>query len=83
MVGRDPIHPGPGQPGAPENVAAANHHGNLHTHFDDVLQLAGDPPEEGGVDAVVAGAHQGFTGELHEDSREARFVSHCLFLLAD
>ena len=83
VVGRHAIHAGAGQSRPAEDVAAAEDHGDLHAHLYDLLQLAGDALEHGGVDTVVAVAQQRLARELHQDSRITRAggLVHRLLLL--
>src|SRR5882757_1066747 len=73
VIGRDAIHSRPGEPGAAKDVATADDHGGLHAHRNDLLQFPGNTLEYGRVHAVVGGAEQRLTGQLDEDSGEARF----------
>ena len=83
VVGRDPVHAGTRQPRAAEDVAAADHHRDLHTHLRDVLQFPGDAPDDRRFDAVVPISHQGLTREFHQDSRVVRLGLRHLFTSAD
>ena len=67
------VHSGARKTRSAEDVAAADDHGHVHTHFDELLQLERDALDDARIDAVVTLAHQGFAGELHEDA----FVRKC------
>src|SRR6202042_2899263 len=71
VVGGHPIHAGACQACAAKDVAAADDHGDLHRHQHDVLQFTGDALDDRRVDAVIPVAHQGFTGQLHQQDRKS------------
>ena len=50
----------PARASAAKNVAAADHHGDLHAHQSQVTNFAGDAFEDQRVDAVILIPKQGF-----------------------
>jgi hypothetical protein len=57
MVGRYPIHPCLGKPPASKQIAAADHHTDLHAHPVEVRDLIGNTVQHPGIDAVTHTAH--------------------------
>ena len=68
VVGRDAVHAGLGEPGAAEDVAAADHEAHLHAEPEDFGDLGGDPANDRGIDAVLLVAEQRLTAQLQKDS---------------
>src|SRR5690606_5900342 len=58
LVAGHPVHAAGGQAGATEDVAAADHQGDLGTGLAGLHHLAGDAPDHHRVDAVVLRPHQ-------------------------
>jgi len=67
VVGAHPIHAALLELGAPEEVAAAGHHGDLRAGAGDRCDLARDPLDDVGVDADLPSPEH-LSGELQQDS---------------
>src|SRR6516164_3086212 len=67
-----PVHTGACQSRTAEDVAPADHHGELHLHLDDLAQLSGNTLNHHRIDAVVTLTHQRFARELDENPGERR-----------
>ena len=66
VIGLGAVHTTGGAGHAAENIAAADNDADLMTNGEQLLDLLGKMIGNLGVDAVVAIAHQRFTGELQK-----------------
>jgi len=69
VVGGDAIHASARQTRPAKDVAAAEHHGDLHIHLHDLLDLEGNAFQHSRIDAVITAAEQSL-GSL-SDARTA------------
>ena len=67
LVGRSPVHAGLGPAVAAEDVAAADHDGELDAEVPDLLELSGDGGDPLEIDALAPGPEKGLAGQLQED----------------
>src|SRR5688500_6227931 len=68
VVGGGAVHAGRARRHAAENVAAADHHAELHPEARDLRHLAHDRLDGLAVDAVRVVAHQGLAGQLEQNA---------------
>ena len=68
VVGGHPVHAGAREAGAPEDVAAPDDAGHLHSALLDLEHFAGDALEDQRVDAELSSSEQCFARELHENA---------------
>ena len=87
VIAGDAVHAGARQPGAAEDVAAADHDRDLHPQAHDLAHLERDALEHLRVDAVVLLAHERFARQLEQDAAQSggwrcRLLAQRLLLVA-
>ena len=68
VVGGGAVHAARAGRQAAEDVAAADDDGRLDAEALDLADVAGDARGDGGIDAELLVAHQGFARQLEEDA---------------
>ena len=61
------------------DVAPADDHGDLHAHLVDLADLLGDRADGLELEAEGLRPHEGFAGQLQEDSAVLRLLGHGSF----
>ena len=72
MVGGDAIHVAGLIGQATEEVAAADHHGDLRAQGVDILQFGGNLVNAVGIHSEALTGGEGFAGKLKQDAMEDR-----------
>ncbi len=74
MVTGHPVHAGLGQTGTPKDVAATDYYPDLGTGAAGLVDFPRQALDHRRVDAIVAIAHQGLTGQFQQDAPEFQVV---------